>query len=100
MTADLIKAVRQAATENFDALVIGCFYDTALYDAREISGDMIVIAPCHSSIEIALTVSNQFSVIIGKQKWMNQIKKSITEYGYSEKLAKRPLNLIRQSLSF
>src|SRR5579872_7454870 len=45
VSGDIIKAARQAATENFDALVIGCFYDTALYDAREISGDMIVVAP-------------------------------------------------------
>jgi len=31
--------------EGFDALVIGCFYDTALHDAREVSGDMVVVAP-------------------------------------------------------
>jgi len=87
VTGDIIKSVRQAATEKFDALIIGCFYDTALYDAREISHDMIVVAPCHSSIEIALTVSNQFSIIVGRQKWINQMQKSIAEYGYSKKLS-------------
>jgi len=87
VAGDVIRAVRQAANEHFDAFVIGCFYDTALYDAREISGDMIVVAPCHSAIEIALTISNQFSVIVGKQKWVNQMHKSITEYGYDGKLS-------------
>ena len=86
-TADILKAVRQAANEKFDALVIGCFYDTALYDAREVSGDMVVVAPCHSSIEIALTLSNHFSIIVGKQKWVSQMQKLVCEYGYSNKLS-------------
>ena len=57
-TAGSIKATVCANKEGFDALVIGCFYDTALHDAREVSGDMVVVAPCHSSIEIALSLSN------------------------------------------
>jgi allantoin racemase len=36
-TAGIIRATRAAALEGFDAFVIGCFYDTALHDAREIS---------------------------------------------------------------
>lgn len=46
VTRGIIRATRAAAREGFDALAIGCFYDTALHDAREISGDMIVTAPC------------------------------------------------------
>ena len=47
VTADIVRATHQAALDGFDALIIGCFYDTALHDAREISGDMLVVAPCH-----------------------------------------------------
>ena len=36
VTADIIRATHQAAREGFDALVIGCFYDTALRDARSL----------------------------------------------------------------
>ncbi|MCG8352521.1 MAG: aspartate/glutamate racemase family protein [Chloroflexales bacterium] len=86
VTADIIRATHQAAQEGFDALVIGCFYDTALHDAREISGDMIVIAPCHASIEIALHIANNFSVIVGQRKWVNQMKNTIRGYGYGDKL--------------
>ena len=39
IVADTVKAVRQASRENYDAVVIGCFYDPALADAREISGE-------------------------------------------------------------
>jgi len=63
VTRGIIRAVRAAAKEDFDAFAIGCFYDTALHDAREISGDMIVTAPCHSSCEIAASLANRFGVM-------------------------------------
>ncbi|WP_073179794.1 aspartate/glutamate racemase family protein [Flagellimonas flava] len=87
IASDLVKATRQASTEGFDALIIGCFYDPYLLDAREISGDMVVVAPCQSSIEIALKLSNRFSVIIGHKKWEHEMHSTIKEYGYGEHLA-------------
>ena len=87
IASDLIKATRQASEEGFDALIIGCFYDPYLLDAREISGDMIVIGPCQSSIEIALKLSNMFSVIIGQKKWEHEMYSTIKEYGYGAHLA-------------
>jgi allantoin racemase len=87
IASDLIKATRQASIEGFDALIIGCFYDPFLLDAREISGDMVVVGPCHSSIEIALKLSNKFSVIIGQKKWEHEMHSTIKEYGYGEHLA-------------
>jgi allantoin racemase len=87
IASDLIKATRQAAKEGFDALIIGCFYDPYLLDAREISGDMVVIGPCQSSIEVALKLSNKFSVIIGQKKWENEMQATIKEYGYNDHLA-------------
>ena len=36
VTRGIMRAVRAAAREGFDALAIGCFYDTALHDAREL----------------------------------------------------------------
>ena len=79
IASDLVKATRQASTEGFDAMIIGCFYDPYLLDAREISGDMVVVAPCQSSIEIALKLSNRFSVIIGQKKWEHEMHSTIKE---------------------
>ena len=87
IASDLIKATRQASIEGFDALIIGCFYDPFLLDAREISGDMVVVGPCHCSIEIALKLSNSFSVIIGQKKWQHEMQSTIIEYGFGEHLA-------------
>ena len=86
IATELIKATRQASNEGFDALIVGCFYDPYLLEAREISGDMVVVGPCHSSIEIALKISNKFSVIIGQKKWEHEMHTTIKEYGYGERL--------------
>jgi len=87
VTGDTIKAARQASSEGFDAMVIGCFYDPALQDAREIAGNMVVVAPCQSSIECALRLGNRFSIIIGQFKWEDQMKDVVRGYGYGEHLA-------------
>ncbi len=87
ISSALIKATRRAAEEGFDAMIIGCFYDPLLLAAREISGEMVVLGPCQSSIEIALKLSNKFSVIIGQKKWEHEMHTTIKEYGYEAQLA-------------
>lgn len=82
-----VKVTRYAAEEGFDAVVIGCFYDPALEDAREISGEAIVVAPCQASIQVAANLANNFSLIIGQEKWRAQMTERITHYGYGSRLA-------------
>ena len=87
IVADTVKAARQAARHNFDAMAIGCFYDPALLDAREVSGDTLIVGPCHASITAALNIANNFSIVIGRTKWEDQMKQTVQEYGYRDKLA-------------
>ena len=87
VTRGIIRAARAAAREGFDAFAIGCFYDTALHDAREISGDMIVTAPCVASCEIAASLANRFGVIVGRRKWVNQMQSTVHEHGHRDRLA-------------
>ena len=87
VTRGIIRATRAAAREGFDALAIGCFYDTALHDAREISGDMIVTAPCVASCEIAASLANRFGVIVGRRKRVNQMQSAVHECGHRDRLS-------------
>ena len=48
-TPGIISATICAEKEGFDALVIGCFYDIALHDAREVSCNMAVHSQAHVS---------------------------------------------------
>ena len=85
--AGVVRAARAAAREGFDALAIGCFYDTALHDAREISGEMIVTAPCVASCEIAASISNRFGIIVGRRKVVHQMRSTVHELGYGDRLS-------------
>ena len=70
----------------YDGFVIGCFYDTALREAREISGDSIVCAPCQSAITISSFLGNRFSVLVGSMKGVNKMKDNIIRYGFEKYL--------------
>ena len=86
MARGVVRATRAAAQEGFDALAIGCFYDVALHDAREISGEMVVTASCEASCEIAATLANRFGVIVGRQKWVHQMQAIVRSYGHGDRL--------------
>lgn len=87
VAGDTLKAARYFARAKYDAMVIGCFYDPGLIDCREISQTGIVVAPCQSACAAAMTVANNFSVIIGEWKWEDQMRQTICDYGYGDKLA-------------
>jgi allantoin racemase len=87
VTGGIIRAVRAAAREGFDALAIGCFYDTALHDAREVSQGMVVTAPCASSCEIAASLANRFGIIVGRRKWVHQMQATVREHGHEHRLS-------------
>ena len=87
MIGDTVRISRYAAENGYDALVIGCFYDPGIEDAREISGDTVVLAPCQASVQIAANLCNKFSVIVGQQKWVEQMTERVHTYGYGHNLA-------------
>lgn len=87
IVGDMVRLARWADEQNYHAMVIGCFYDPALEDAREISGSTIVVAPCQAAVQIAANVANRFSVIIGQEKWAVQMRERVAAYGYIDKLA-------------
>ncbi|WP_335965483.1 aspartate/glutamate racemase family protein [Galbibacter sp. PAP.153] len=47
---------------------------------------MKINEPCQNCCEIALRLANNFSVIIGRWKWEDQMRESIESYGYGNHL--------------
>jgi allantoin racemase len=86
VSGGIVRAARAASKEGFDAFVIGCFYDTAMHDARELSGNMLVTAPCLASCEIAASLANRFGIIVGRQKWVAQMHATVREHGFADRL--------------
>jgi len=86
MSRGVVRAARAAAHEGFDAMAIGCFYDVALRDAREVSGTMSVTASCEAACEIAAGLANRFGIIVGRRKWVHQMEEIVHGYGHGRRL--------------
>lgn len=84
---ELLKVVKQAEDAGYDAAVIGCFYDPMLRAAREISQKMAVTAPAEACLHIAATLGESISVIVGRDKWVPEMKENVHKYGFGHKLA-------------
>ena len=84
---DLLTTIVEGEGEGFDAAVIGCFYDTGLRAAREIARDIAVVAPCESAVHIGATLGDRFSVIVGRRKWIPEMRDNICRYGFGDRLA-------------
>ena len=84
---DILGLLTQAEREGFDVAVIGCFYDTALRPAREITSRMAVAAPCESSLHIASTLGDSFSIVVGRRKWVPEMRDNVRRYGFGDRLA-------------
>lgn len=87
IVGDMVRMARWADEQGYHSMVIGCFYDPAIEDAREISGSTVVVAPCQAAVQIAANLANRFSVIIGQEKWAVQMRERVDAYGYSGHLA-------------
>ena len=84
---DTVEAARYCATNGYDSMVIGCFYDPALQECREVSGDVNIVAPCQAALQIASQLGNKVSIIIGMGKWEDQMRQTVYDYGYKDYLA-------------
>lgn len=85
--ADIVRLAHDGGRRGVDAMVIGCFYDPALKEAREVSGDMVVVGPCLAGVQLATTLANRFSVIVTRRKCVDQMTDRIREYGAIDRLA-------------
>ncbi len=85
--AGILKEILKAERDGFDAVVTSCFDDPFLYPAREISKNIIVTAPGESSMYLASVLGSKFSIIVGRDKWVPQMRENVYKYGLGEKLA-------------
>jgi len=64
---EVLQWVSWAEKEDYDGVVIGCFYDTGLREAREIVS-IPVIAPAEACMHVASTLGHKFSILVGRRK--------------------------------
>lgn len=84
---EIVRLAHRAGVDGVDAMVIGCFYDTALAAAREVSGKTIVTAPCIAAVQTVEALAERFSVIVTRKKCIGHMVENIRAYGADHRLA-------------
>lgn len=77
---EVLRAVVQAERDGFDAFVIGCCYDPALTQARELT-DMPVIGPLEASASLARLFGHRFAVVTDHEKAVPELEDRLRVYG-------------------
>lgn len=84
---DIVHLIIDAERRGFDAAIIGCFYDLGLQEGREVAERMVVTAPCEASSLLAASLGSTFSIIVGRRKWIPQMRNTVRAYGLESRLA-------------
>ena len=83
----IVHLAYDAGRRGVDAMVIGCFYDPAVKEAREVSGAMPVVGPCMAAVQLATSLAERFSVLVTRRKCARQMVDRIHELGAERHLA-------------
>jgi allantoin racemase len=83
----LLKRVKQAELEGYDAAIIGCFCDPALDAAKEICDRMVVVGVMEAAVNIASFLAPRFSIIAALQKSVQDFRDNLHKYGLDGRLA-------------
>lgn len=76
----VMRAAVQAERDGFDAFVIGCCYDPALTQCRELV-DIPVVGPLEASIGNARAFGHRFAVVTDHHKAVTEIEDRVRLYG-------------------
>ena len=83
---ETLQLVRKAEKEGYDAVILGCFYDPGLREAREIV-KMPVIGMAETSCHIASMLGHRFSILVGRRKCIPKMEDNVHLYGLEKNLA-------------
>lgn len=77
---EILRAAVQAEADGFDALIIGCVYDPALTEARELL-KIPVVGPLEASVGFARAFGHRYAVVTDHHKAVPEIEDRIRLYG-------------------
>ena len=76
-----IMQIVRASAEDYDGILIGCFFDTALNEAKKANSSCVVTAPCEATTQIAINSNQSFSILCGRDSWKTRILNNLETYG-------------------
>lgn len=82
----MLDLMREAEHTGCSAVIIGCFYDGGLREARELL-TIPVVGMAEASMLFATTLGHRFSIIVGRRKWIPKMRDNVILYGIERRLA-------------
>ncbi len=82
----ILKKVLDAEKDAFDAVIIDCMGDPALYAAREIT-QIPIVGPGEASLALAYIIGHKYSVLVVLKGVIPRFENKIRMYGFLERLA-------------
>lgn len=82
----ILEKVKGAEEQGFNAVIIDCMGDPALYAARELV-KIPVIGPCEASMALASTLGHKFSIVTVLKSVVPLFEKLVSAYGFESKMA-------------
>jgi len=83
---ETLEKVVEAERKGYDAVIIGCFDDPGLQEARELV-NIPVIGPGETCMHIACMLGHKFSIITVKKEALARLEDHVFTYGLEKKLA-------------
>lgn len=81
----ILEKVKDAEDKGYNAVIINCMGDPALYASRELV-KIPVIGPCEASMAIASTLGHKFSIITVLKSVIPLFEKLACTYGFEDKM--------------
>ncbi len=87
IAVDMLRLVKTAEKEGFDAAIMGCFFDPYLEAAKEICERMVIVGPGEAALHFAASLSRRFSIIAPSKKTVPHMWETVKKYGFTGHLA-------------
>jgi len=85
--ADVLRIVKKAEKNDYDAAIIGCFCDPALDAAKEICERMVVVGIMEPAVHIAAQLAPRFSILASSRVSIDDFRANLNKYGLTSRLA-------------
>jgi len=84
---ELLRRIKLAEREGYDAAIIGCFCDPALDAAKEICERMVVVGVMEAALQIASLLAPRFTILAAQHKSVQDFRDNLGKYGLTGRLA-------------
>lgn len=85
--ADIVRVIKQAERDGYDAAIIGCFCDPAIDAAKEACDKMAVVGVMEAAVHLASYLAPKFSIIAARRRSVAELQANLDKYGLSSRLA-------------